>query len=536
MSVCRAAAAPLRLDASARQYQGVKVTRDHGRGALAGVIAAGAGLAVSELLSGLAHLRVSPLEAVAESIIRLTPGPVIEFVISHFGHNDKPLVIVMTLVAVALISAGVGVLAMRSRLAAESVFALGGVVLLTAVHSRLPPGPTRYLPALIGALVAMLVLSILSERAGAASESPASDGGARATARAESRRSFLRLAGLIAVSSVVVGGFGRVLAHGRAQVEAARTALATRFHPVPVPPGVDVGVAGVAPWVTPVDSFYRVDTSLSVPLVVPGDWQVRIHGMVDKEITLSYDQLVARGVTEDWMTLCCVSNPIGGDLIGNAWWAGVRIAPILAEAGPRAGADAVLSRSVDGWTAGTPLAALMDGRNALFALAMNGEPLTPEHGFPVRMIVPGLYGYVSGTKWVVDLEVTRFSDFSAFWTQRGWSVEGPVKTESRIDVPRNGSSVSAGEVVVAGVAWAQHRGIRRVEVRVDTGPWRVCRVAADPTIDSWRQWRYSWHASPGSHTIQVRATDDAGYTQTSKVADVVPNGASGYDAIQVSVR
>jgi hypothetical protein len=288
--------------------------------------------------------------------------------------------------------------------------------------------------------------------------------------------------------------------------------------------------------VTPVDSFYRVDTSLSVPLVVPGDWQVRIHGMVDKEITLSYDQLVARGVTEDWMTLCCVSNPIGGDLIGNAWWAGVRIAPILAEAGPRAGADAVLSRSVDGWTAGTPLAALMDGRNALFALAMNGEPLTPEHGFPVRMIVPGLYGYVSGTKWVVDLEVTRFSDFSAFWTQRGWSVEGPVKTESRIDVPRNGSSVSAGEVVVAGVAWAQHRGIRRVEVRVDTGPWRVCRVAADPTIDSWRQWRYSWHASPGSHTIQVRATDDAGYTQTSKVADVVPNGASGYDAIQVSVR
>jgi DMSO/TMAO reductase YedYZ molybdopterin-dependent catalytic subunit len=312
--------------------------------------------------------------------------------------------------------------------------------------------------------------------------------------------------------------------------------LTRRFGTVPAVHGVSVGVDGVAPWVTPVADFYRIDTALRVPLVVPDDWQMRIHGMVDKEITLDYEQLLARGLTHDWLTLCCVSNPVGGELISNAYWAGVPIAPILAEAGVQAGADAVMSRSVDGWTAGTPLTALTDGRNALFAVAMNGQPLTPEHGFPVRMVVPGLYGYVSATKWVVDLEVTRFSDFSAFWTQRGWSVMGPVKTQSRIDVPRSGSTVSPGRVIVAGVAWAQHRGIRRVEVQVDDGPWQVCRTAADPTIDSWRQWSYEWAATAGDHSIQVRATDDTGQTQTSRVAGVIPNGATGYDRITVAVH
>ena len=272
----------------------------------------------------------------------------------------------------------------------------------------------------------MVALWLLADRATAAStvrpagEQPRSPSRCRRPAGA----SFLRLAGVVAVSSVAVTVVGRALAQGRAKVEAAREALVRRFGAVPPVAGVSVGVDGVAPWVTPVPDFYRIDTALAVPLVVPDDWQVRIHGMVDKEITLDYEQLLARGVTHDWLTLCCVSNPVGGDLISNAYWAGVPIAPILAEAGVQPGADAVLSRSVDGWTAGTPLAALTDGRNALFAVAMNGQPLTPEHGFPVRMVVPGLYGYVSATKWVVDLEVTRFSDFSAFWTQRGWSVDG----------------------------------------------------------------------------------------------------------------
>jgi DMSO/TMAO reductase YedYZ molybdopterin-dependent catalytic subunit len=514
----------------------MRPTRDHARGAVAGVVAAGAGLAVSELVNGFAHLRVSPVEAVAECVIRLTPGSVIEFVIQHVGHNDKPLVIAMTLVGLLVISALAGTLAIRSVLAAEGVFAVLGVVVVLAVHSRLPSGPTRYLPAVIGVLVAMVGLALLADQARAAAASPPGRDPLPENLQAANRRTFLRLAGVVAASAVVVTVVGRALAQGRAKVEAARASLAHRFGTVPEVDGVSVGVDGVAPWETPVADFYRIDTALAVPLVVPDDWQVRIHGLVDREITLDYEQLLARGLTHDWLTLCCVSNPVGGNLISNAYWSGVPIGPILAEAGPHPDADAVLSRSTDGWTAGTPLAALTDGRNALFAVAMNGEPLTPEHGFPVRMVVPGLYGYVSATKWVVDLEVTRFSDFSAFWTKRGWSTHGPVKTQSRIDVPRSGSSVSPGPVTVAGVAWAQHRGIRAVEVRVDNGPWQACRLAADPSVDCWRQWSYTWQATGGSHAIQVRATDETGETQTSEVAGVVPNGASGYDSIVVTVR
>lgn len=507
---------------------------DTGRAALAGLVASGGGLAISELLSGFLHLRVSPVEAVAESIIRLTPGSVIEFVISRVGRNDKPLVIATTLLGLGVLSALAGVLARRSRLAAEVVFAVMGVVLLLAVRSRLPTGDTRYIPAFVGVATAMLLLSWLTKRAATTAEQ-ASDDRVPAARQAQSRRSFLGLVVVVAASAVAVGATGRVLAQGREKVEAARRALTSRFRTVPAPAGVSTGVHGVTPWVTPSADFYRIDTSLSVPLVTPADWQVRIHGAVDKEITLSYDDLLARGLSEAWLTLCCVSNPVGGGLIGNAYWTGVPIAPILAEAGPHADADAVLSRSVDGWTAGTPLGALTDGRNAMFAVAMNGQPLAPEHGFPVRMVVPGLYGYVSATKWVVDLEVTRFSDFSAFWTDRGWSEKGPVKTQSRIDVPRNGDGVRSGTVMVAGVAWAQHRGITKVEVQVDDGPWQRCRLAADPTIDSWRQWALPWQATRGSHTLRVRATDGTGATQTERVADVVPNGASGWDSIGVTV-
>lgn len=513
----------------------MKLSRDQGRGALAGVVAAGAGLSVSELCNGFAHLRVSPVEAVAESIISLTPGSVIEFVIAHLGHNDKPLVVVTTLVGLLVLSAVTGVVAMWSRPAGLAVFAGMGGVLLVAVHSRPPPGSTRYVPAVVGVLVAMVALSILAERAQIASSPGAGNSAMAPAVQGASRRSFLRLVGVVAASSVAFTVVGRALAHGRAKVEAARTSLMRRFGTVPAASGVSVGVEGVAPWVTPVADFYRIDTALRVPLVVPDDWQVRIHGLVDREITLTYDELLARGLTKHWLTLCCVSNPVGGELISNAYWAGVPIADILAEAGPRPEADAVLSRSVDGWTAGTPLSALTDGRNALFAVAMNGQPLTPEHGFPVRMIVPGLYGYVSATKWVVDLEVTRFSDFSAFWTQRGWSPKGPIKTQSRIDVPGNGAALSAGTVVVAGVAWAQHRGISKVEVQVDDGAWQECGLAADPTIDSWRQWSYSWQATRGSHAVQVRATDATGATQTDETAGVLPDGATGYDHIRVSV-
>ncbi|HYO32615.1 MAG TPA: molybdopterin-dependent oxidoreductase [Nocardioidaceae bacterium] len=532
-------------------------------GVLAGVVSAGAGLAASELTSGLLHQRVSPVVAVAESIIRLTPGAVVEQTISLVGHYDKPLVIAGTLVGLCVLSGLAGMLALRSLAAGEAMFAVMGVVLVLAVRARLTSSEATYIPAVVGVLIAMLALAALAPRAGAASsprtgrsvESPlgkaptatptggsptpnlgpgSSVAGSR-TGTTESRRDFLRLAGVVGVGSVVLGLSGRVLAQGRAALDSARERLKLPVSRPVQPAGVSAGVPGVVPWNTSQADFYRIDTALSIPQILPDDWSLRIHGMVDQELDLSYQDLLDRGLTEAWLTLCCVSNEVGGDLISNAWWSGVRIADVLAEAGVQSDADAVMSRSSDDWTCGTPLAALTDDRNALFAVAMNGEPLTPEHGFPVRMVVPGLYGYVSATKWVVDLEVTRFSDFSAFWTERGWAPQGPVKTQSRIDVPRGGERVKAGKVAIGGIAWAQHTGIAEVEVRVDDGDWQPAKLAKDATIDSWRQWSYVWAAEPGEHRIQVRATDRSGQTQTEALADVLPDGATGWHTIEVDV-
>ncbi len=258
--------------------------------------------------------------------------------------------------------------------------------------------------------------------------------------------------------------------------------------------------------------------------------------MVDNPFELTYDEILAMDQVEEAVTLSCVSNAVGGDLVGNAVWLGLPVAPLLAQAGVKAGADMVLSTSADGWTCSTPLEALTDGRDSLLAVGMNGEPLPVEHGFPVRLVVPGLYGYVSATKWVVDLEVTRFDAVTAYWTDRGWSERGPVRTASRIDVPRSGRRVQAGTVAVAGVAWAQHRGIRRVEVRVDEGPWQEAELAAEASVDTWRQWVYRWDATPGSHELQVRATDGTGETQTGEQRDVVPDGATGWHTVTVTVE
>ena len=512
-------------------------------GALLGVVSAAAGLGVSELLSGFLHQRVSPIVAVAESLIRLTPGAVIEKVISVVGTNDKPFLITLTLLGLLILSAGVGVLAMRSVLAAQGVFFVLGVVLVMAVHARLTASNATYIPAVAGVVTAIAVLAVLSPLAiraattGRSNQTPTQrpDVSWTAPERTPTRRRFLQLSAAVAVGALVIGGAGRVLAHSRAAVEAARRKLKLPIYKPSQPAGVDVGVDGVASWVTEQEHFYRIDTALSIPQILPKDWELRIHGMVDRELTLSYQDLLDRGLNQAWITLCCVSNEVGGHLISNARWAGVRIADVLADAGLHADADAVLSTSQDNWTCGTPLGALTDGRNALFALAMNGEPLTPEHGFPVRMVVPGLYGYVSATKWVVDLEVTRFDDFTAFWTDRGWSAKGPVKTQSRIDVPRGGDTVSAGDVAIGGVAWAQHTGIAKVQVKIGDADWVDAKLGADPTTDSWVQWSHVWSAKSGSYDIAVRATDESGYTQTSDIADVVPDGATGWHTINVKV-
>lgn len=488
--------------------------------AFAGIVAIGAGLASTELLSGLLKVRASPVVALGETVIAWTPGVIAHKIISLVGHADKPLAIASVVVVIGLFGALLGMLWMRSRR-----LALVGILLLSAaamamVLSRPDTGTMVGLLCLVGGAVTMAGLDSLTW-----GQSHDPDG--------QSRRKFIRNAGIVAVGSVVAVGIGRLAGHTRVVVENARAKIKLPTSKIATPEGFELGIEGLQPWRTPAKDFYRIDTALAVPLIEPDAWRLRIHGMVDKELTLTYQDLLDRGLTDAWMTLACVSNEVGGNLIGNTMWSGVPIKSILDEVGIQAGADALLSTSQDGWTAGTPLTALTDGRNALLAVAMDGEPLPLEHGFPVRQVVPGLYGYVSGTKWVTDWEITKFSDFRAYWTNRGWSAKGPIKTESRIDTP--GRRAKAGTVKVAGSAWAQQRGIKAVEVRVDGGPWSQAQLGKVPNIDTWVQWVWDWDAAPGDHRIEVRATDATGTPQTSERAEVVPDGASGYDGRVVTI-
>jgi DMSO/TMAO reductase YedYZ molybdopterin-dependent catalytic subunit len=351
------------------------------------------------------------------------------------------------------------------------------------------------------------------------------------------RRNFL-VAGGVSIAAAGIGYVGGRSLSERKSVSLAQSAI--RFpkatEPVaPLPAGVNLPVPGISPFITPNGQFYRVDTAILIPQVDPSNWTLRIHGMVAREITITFDELLHRPLIEDYLTLCCVSNPVGGPYIGNAKWLGASLAALLREARPQRGADQLLSTSVDGFTSGTPLNVILDGRDALLAVAMNGAALPTAHGFPARQVIPGLYGYVSACKWVIDMEVTTFAAAQGYWVPRGWSVMGPIKTESRIDVPTDGASVKPGKVAVAGVAWAQHKGIEAVEARVDHGPWQAATLATVPGIDTWRQWAWDWDATPGTHLIEARATDKTGYTQTSATADVAPNGASGYPSTQVTV-
>ena len=303
-----------------------------------------------------------------------------------------------------------------------------------------------------------------------------------------------------------------------------------------IPAGADLKVPGLTPYIVPNADFYRIDTAIVVPRIDANDWKLKVTGMVEREVEIDWKTLQGKQMQEALVTLTCVSNEVGGDLVGNAVWTGWPVRELLAMAGPKAGADMVLQTSIDGFTASTPLGALTDDRNALLAIRMNGEPLPFEHGFPVRVVVPGLYGYVSATKWVTELKVTTYAADVAYWTPRGWSATGPIKTASRIDVPQAGAVVKAGTVAVAGVAWAQHTGISKVEVQVDQQPWAQARLAADASIDTWRQWVYEWDATPGSHDVRVRAYDAKGQVQSPLEAPPAPDGATGIHVVNVRVE
>jgi DMSO/TMAO reductase YedYZ molybdopterin-dependent catalytic subunit len=372
------------------------------------------------------------------------------------------------------------------------------------------------------------------------------------------RRNFLHGASTVGLVSVMAGGIGRIL-KGRFDVGGERAALelpppVDTLAPVVSLPDLavdsgtqstpaammDFGIAGVERWVVPNDEFYRIDTALVVPQVPKDSWKLRVYGMVDRELEFTFADLLERDMIERYITLSCVSNQIGGDLVGNAKWQGVRLKDLLDEAGVQPGATQVVSRSIDGWNCGSPTSAIMDGRDAMLAIAMNGEPLPAEHGYPVRMVVPGLYGYVSATKWVTEIELTRWEDFDGYWIKRNWSKEGPIKTMARIDRPKGGRGYSDnadGVVDIAGLAWAVHRGISKVEVSIDDGEWRECEVAGVASDDTWRQWRYQWDkATPGKHSVRARAYDGAGVPQPEEPKGVGPDGAQGYHRVEFKVE
>jgi DMSO/TMAO reductase YedYZ molybdopterin-dependent catalytic subunit len=349
------------------------------------------------------------------------------------------------------------------------------------------------------------------------------------------RRKFLAAAGITATAAAAAGVGGELLISKRFAVNTSSVKLAAPVvKPKPLAKDVSLDIPGLSPFFTPNAQFYRVDTALVLPQVEPSAWQLRIHGMVDTPMTITFDELMHQPMIEHDVTLTCVSESVGGSYIGNARWEGTLLADLLRKAGIRPGADQIVMRDVNGMTIGVATDPVMDGRASLLAVGMNGQPLPQAHGFPVRVVVPGLYGYVSACKWVVDMELTTFGAFDAYWVQRGWSQQAPIKTESRIDVPKAGSSLPPGRVTIAGVAWAQHRGIEAVEVYVD-GTWYQATLAAQDTIDTWRQWYYVWDATPGRHTLKVRATDKTGHTQTAVVHSTEPNGATGYHTIGLNV-
>jgi DMSO/TMAO reductase YedYZ molybdopterin-dependent catalytic subunit len=386
---------------------------------------------------------------------------------------------------------------------------------------------TAALPSVIGAAAGAALLYQLLVRARTRRPDLETAGG---------RRSVLIGSGLALVGAAIAGFVGRNIGDRRNVARQRNSVVlpAAQQTAPTLPP--DAAKPGQSPFVTSNGDFYRIDTALVVPQVDPSGWTLTIYGLVTRKLTLSYEQLLARPMIERYITMCCVSNPVGGDLISNAKFLGVPLKGLLEEAGVALDADQIVGRSVDGFTAGAPTSVVMDGRDAMIAVGMNGVPLPVEHGFPARMVVPGLYGYVSGTKWLAEIEVTRFADFNAYWIPRGWSQMGPIKTESRIDVPSAGDTRPAGQLTIAGVAWAQHRGISKVEVRIDNEPWQQATLDAVPSTDTWRQWYWVWNATAGDHLLQVRATDNAGETQTSDNADVAPNGATGYHTIRVTIR
>jgi len=515
--------------------------------ALAGVIAAGAALATTELIAALAapH-RPGPVASVASRVVDVGAGSLKDLAIDLFGTNDKAALVVGIVIVSLALGAVVGVLAARWWWVA--VVAFGGAGAVGLIASARDPQASVLVGtvacvsgAVVGAAALLVLLGLVPvpEPAMARAPEPAMVGaGASSPVRGPlpnprvkqpDRRTFFVVAGGVGLAAAMGTLASRALrGPSRARTSRAEVKLPAPTETVPLPDSQPFTVAGLTPYVTDNDHFYRIDTAVFVPQVDVATWRLQITGRVDRPLTFTYDDLLAMDLVEEAVTLACVSNDVGGSLVGNALWRGVPLTTLLDQAGVHADASQILARSVDDFTVGLPTAAATDGRTALVAVAMNGEPLPIEHGYPARLVVAGLYGYVSATKWLTRVELTRFEDADSFWVERGWDRDGPIKLQSRVDVPRSGAAVPRGTVTVAGVAWAPSIGISAVEVQMDEDPWVRAELGRVASIDTWVQWRYPFELAPGDHVVSVRAIDAHGTVQTDATTPPEPNGASGH--------
>src|SRR6476619_1738354 len=502
---------------------------------LAGIAAAAVALGVTQLVAVAFGPEADARTAIGSAVIDLTPGPVKEWAIQTFGTADKLVVTILVLGVIALIAAMTARWETRRVPVGSGAIVVSGILGSAAVLSRAGATAVDIVPTVVGTVCGVAVLRLLTSGRFTDAPEPTEGTGSADQGR---RLSLMTLGFLGAGALSGVGGV--VLSRMLSSVSGDRDAFALPRINVaapPVPPTVQPKGVALPSFITSNADFYRIDTALSVPQLSRVDWELKIHGMVDREVTYRFEDLDRFEVVEKVVTLTCVSNPVGGDLIGNASWTGYRVRDLLAEAGIHPDADMVLSMSIDGFTAGTPVETLTDGRDALLAITMNGQPLPTEHGYPARLVVPGLYGYVSATQWVVDLELTRFDRAQGYWTGLGWSARGPIKTESRIDVPRDGADVPVGPVTFGGVAWAQNRGVRAVEVRIDDGVWQPAELGASYSGDTWRLWSFPWQAtSPGFLFNTTPATDNTGAVQTQDTAEPAPDGATGWHQVEFSVR
>lgn len=512
--------------------------------AFAGAVAVGAALAIGELIAGLVPGIPSPLLAVARFVVDIQPPGAKELVVALFGTSDKLAFQVFIVLVAAVVGAVLGRLApKRPDLAAAVVVVFTGAGFLASLRE---PGAVATLAVAAAAIEALAGIFLLRRLVALAAAPAGLRAGATPGTRAASmpdwsRRSLLQVGGALAVGSVAAGTLGRLLLEKQRAPATPAGGIPSALVPAALPSGADLATtdltaAGLSPIVVPNADFYRIDTAFIPPTVDRDSWRLSVIGLVDHPVELTYDELVALPIIDQFVTIACVSNEVGGDLVGNAKWTGVALRDVLAMAVVQANADQLVGRSVDGFTAGMPVEWVMDeSRVPMIAVGMNDEPLPRNHGYPARLIIPGLYGYVSATKWLAELELTRFDAFEAFWVPRGWAAKAPILTQSRIDVPVFGATVAAGHTPIAGVAWAPDRGIRAVEVNIDDAGWAPAKISTPISAATWVQWLYQWDATPGAHTIEVRATDGTGEVQTDSRSAPAPDGARGHQRIEVTV-